>query len=289
MQTIYRNASPRTTRPESAFRTRRWDLVAYAAAVLMAPVTLASPAGAQTPVGMVEQPCLPPLPPASPVQTEAEIAARREAMAERRRLDWGGLCRHRAANAALEGHAVDAVFLGDSITEFWEAASSDLFQGSVVNRGIGAQTSPQLLLRFQQDVIGLHPRVVHLMIGTNDVAGNTGPSRPEDFKNNVRSMVELAQAHGIAVVIGAIPPVAVFSWRPELKPAARIAELNAWLEDYARTRGAVFVDYHAAMRGPDGEMRSEFTSDGVHPDAEGYAVMTPMALAALATAKASAD
>ncbi|MFJ6023082.1 GDSL-type esterase/lipase family protein [Brevundimonas sp. NPDC092305] len=245
------------------------------------------PALAQSlPVGMVEEPCLPPLPDLSPTATEAEIASRREAMMERRRADWGGLCRHRLSNGALGTRAVEAVFIGDSITEFWEAASPDLFRDGVVNRGIGAQTSPQMLLRFQQDVIALKPRVVHIMAGTNDVAGNSGPGRPEDFRNNIRSMVELAQAHGIGVVIGAIPPAATFSWRPGMAPAGRIRELNGWLRDYARERGAVFVDYHEAMRGLDGEMRPELTADGVHPDADGYAVMTPLALAAIQAAAA---
>lgn len=224
------------------------------------------------------------MPVEAPEATEAEIASRREAMMARRRADWGGLCRHGAANAALEGRPVEAVFIGDSITEFWEAAAPGLFQGGVVNRGIGAQTSPQLLLRFQQDVVALRPRVVHIMVGTNDVAGNSGPSRPEDFKNNIRAMVELAQAHDIAVVIGAIPPSNAFYWRPELQPAGRIAELNAWLADYARQRDVLFVDYHAAMLGAAGALRSDLTADGVHPDEHGYAVMTPMAHDAIALA-----
>lgn len=236
------------------------------------------------PVGMVEDPCPVPLPAAASNPTEAEIASRRETMMARRRADWGGLCRHRAANAGLEGRPVEAVFIGDSITEFWEAAAPNLFQGGVVNRGIGAQTSPQVLLRFQQDVIALQPRVVHIMVGTNDVAGNSGPSRPEDFKNNIRSMVELAEVHDIAVVIGAIPPSSAFDWRPQLQPVPRISELNAWLADYARQRDILFVDYHAAMREPSGALRSDLTADGVHPDPDGYAVMTPMALAAIARA-----
>lgn len=237
---------------------------------------------------MVDDPCPAPLPSLAEDAPEDEVAARRALMMERRRADWGGLCRHRGANAALVGRPVDAVFIGDSITEFWEAAAPDLFRDGVVNRGIGAQTSPQMLVRFQQDVIALRPRVVHIMAGTNDVAGNTGPSRPDDFKNHIRAMVELAQAHDIRVVLGAIPPAATFSWRPQLQPAAQIAELNAWLETYAKARDATFIDYHRAMRGPDGDLRSELTDDGVHPDAEGYAVMTPLARAAITAAAAAA-
>ena len=256
---------------------------------MIALTTGASPTLAQDmAVGMVDDPCPAPLPYLAENAPEAEVAARRLLMMERRRADWGGLCRHRAANAALEGQAVAAVFIGDSITEFWEAAAPDLFRDGVVNRGIGAQTSPQMLVRFQQDVIALRPAAVHIMAGTNDVAGNTGPSRPEDFKNHIRAMVDLAQAHEIRVVLGAIPPAATFSWRPQLQPAARIAALNAWLETYAKERGATFVDYHRAMRGPDGELRAELTDDGVHPDADGYAVMTPLARAAIMSAIASA-
>lgn len=246
----------------------------------------ASPAASPA-VGMVEEPCPAVMQPAAAAVTEAEIAAARQAATDRARRDWPGLCRHRAANDALGDAPVRAVFIGDSITEFWGPAAPDLFAAGVVNRGIGAQTSPQMLVRFHQDVIGLRPQVVHIMAGTNDIAGNTGPSRPEDFKNNIRAMVELARVHDIAVVLGSIPPSAVFPWRPELRPAPRIAELNAWLRDYAAEQGAQFIDYAGAMRGPHGELRPELTEDGVHPDADGYAVMTPLARAAVERALAT--
>lgn len=239
------------------------------------------PSPPAAPVGMVDEPCPAAVPSTTAPVTEAEIAAARQAAIERARRDWPGLCRHRAANAALGDAPVRAVFIGDSITEFWGAAAPDLFADGVVNRGIGAQTSPQMLVRFYQDVISLKPRVVHIMAGTNDVAGNTGPSRPEDFGNNIRSMVELAKVHDIAVVLGSIPPSARFYWQPELQPAPQIAELNAWLRGYAAEQGVQFVDYAAAMEGPQGEFRPELTGDGVHPDADGYAVMTPLARAAV--------
>lgn len=291
MQTIYRMWSPRTTaelrrrRLRSCVAALRRVAIAVGAAVILCP----SPGASQTTaaVGMVEQSCPPPLPPASEAPTDAEATAAREALAERQRADWGGLCRYRAANEALLGASVEAVFIGDSITEFWGPAAPDLFQGGVVNRGVSAQTSPQMLLRFYADVITLRPRVVHILAGTNDIAGNTGPNRPEDFKNNIRAMVDLAQAHDVAVIVGAIPPSAAFYWRPELRPASRIAELNAWLREFARERGALFVDYHAAMRGPRGELRPELTTDGVHPDARGYVVMTRLARDALGAAAAS--
>ncbi len=249
------------------------------------------PALAQGPthevVGMSDGDICPAPLPAFETIPETEREAMRAETGRRLRNDWAGLCRYRAANAALK-HAPTAVFIGDSITEFWGAAAPELFSDSTLNRGIGAQTSPQMLVRFQQDVIALHPRVVHIMAGTNDIAGNTGPSRPDDFRNNIRAMVELAKTHGIMVVLGAIPPNASFYWRPEMRPAPRIAELNAWLKDYADAQGLVFVDYEKAMIGPGGELRADLTEDGVHPDVDGYAVMTPLARAALDRALARA-
>lgn len=198
--------------------------------------------------------------------------------------DWAWLCRYHAANAALAGKAVDAVFIGDSITEFWAHFQPELFALPRVNRGISGQTSPQVLLRFMADVVALKPGVVHLMIGTNDIAGNTGPTTPEAYKNNLRAMVDLAQAHGIRVVLGSIPPADRMSWRPGLQPALRIAELNLWLKAFAAERGLIYADYFAVLSGPNGEMRAEFTQDGVHPGAAGYAAMEPVARAALAQA-----
>jgi len=250
------------------------------------------PARAQTPPApmpvMTDAPCPPPMAPFNTVAEMDRDAARQE-IARRTRNDWGGLCRHRAANAALDGASVEAVFIGDSITEFWGAAAPDLFDAGIVNRGIGAQTSPQMLVRFYQDVISLRPRAVHIMAGTNDIAGNTGPSRPEDFKNNIRAMVELSKAHQIVVILGSIPPSAVFDWRPGFQPAPRIAELNTWLKEYSGQQGVEFVDYAGAMAGPGGELRAELTQDGVHPDADGYAVMTPLAREAVARALASSS
>lgn len=198
--------------------------------------------------------------------------------------DWAWLCRYHAANLALPGGRADIVFIGDSITEGWGHFQPALFTGGIVNRGISGQTSPQLLVRFMADVVALKPRVVHLMIGTNDIAGNTGPTTPEAWKNNVRAMVELARAHDIRVILGSIPPADHMSWRPDLRPAGQIAELNAWLKAFATERGLVYADYHAAMAGPAGEMRAEFTQDGVHPIAAGYAAMEPVTRAALAAA-----
>lgn len=265
-----------------------------AAAMSVVVASLAIKAQAQEPpppVGMVDDPCPALQPPPSAIQTDEERQAARQAYMRRMMADWGGLCRYRAANAALAGGpAPRAVFMGDSITEFWGGARPDLFSNGLVNRGIGGQTTPQMVVRFQQDVIALRPAIVHIMAGTNDLAGNTGPNRPEDFRNNIRAMTQMARANGIAVVLGAIPPAASFPWRPEVSPAPRIAELNAWLRAYAQENGFVFVDYHAAMTGPSGELPAALSGDGVHPDDAGYAVMTPLAVRALEAALApSAD
>ena len=200
--------------------------------------------------------------------------------------DWAWLCRYRADNAAIDpADPPQVVFIGDSITENWVGADGDFFAHGNLGRGISGQTSPQLLVRFWQDVVALHPRMVHIMVGTNDIAGNTGPTTPETYQNAVRAMVALAKANGIAVVLGAIPPSNRFDWAPTLKPVPWIARLNAWLKDYAAGEGLVFADYHAALAGPEGELPAQYGPDGVHPNAAGYAVMRPIAERAIAAAE----
>jgi lysophospholipase L1-like esterase len=138
-----------------------------------------------------------------------------------------------------------------------------------------------MVLRFFQDVIELRPKVVHIMAGTNDVAGNTGPTTDEEFENNVRAMTELAHGHHIRVVIASIPPASVFSWKPELKPAERIKRLNSWLKDYARQTQSRYVDYYAVLTDGQGGMKPQLSSDGVHPNRDGYAAMKAFAEKAL--------
>ncbi|NKJ42958.1 MULTISPECIES: SGNH/GDSL hydrolase family protein [unclassified Novosphingobium] len=198
--------------------------------------------------------------------------------------DWANLCRYQKADRQVP-QPVRAVFIGDSITEWWLTTAPGIFAGGVVDRGIAGQTSPQILLRFYQDVVRLRPRVVHIMCGTNDVAGNTGPTSPEEYAANVLAMVDLAKANGIAVVLGSVLPAGGFNWRSEMKPAAQIATLNAWLKDLARARGLAYADYYSAMATPEGAMKPGLSSDGVHPNAAGYAVMEPIARAALAEAE----
>ena len=200
--------------------------------------------------------------------------------------DWAWLCRYRADNAAIDpAHPPRVVFMGDSITENWVGADADFFAHGNVVRGLSGQTSPQMLVRFWQDAIALRPRVIHIMAGTNDIAGNTGPTTPEAYQNAIRAMVTLAKANRIAVVLGSVPPSNRFDWAPTLQPAPWIARLNAWLKDYAGAEGLVYADYHAALAGPDGELPAQYGPDGVHPNAAGYAVMRPVAEAAIAEAE----
>lgn len=255
--------------------------------------------------GMSDSPCPPssPPPPAAMLQAMLEPGAKMPPMARpdggagpaleayRKKRDadmlrdYANLCRYKAENAQQAATGKPrVVFIGDSITEGWKAGDPSLFSAAVVSRGIGGQTSPQMVVRFQQDVVALRPDVVHIMAGTNDLAGNTGPSSPEDYKNNIRSMVDLALANHIKVVLAGIPPANGFPWQPDLQPKPQIAALNTWLKTLAVQRGLVFVDYHVALAAPSGGMRPELSNDGIHPNRNGYAAMRPLVDAALAKA-----
>jgi len=202
--------------------------------------------------------------------------------------DWANLARYREENAALPAPARNenrVVFFGNSITEGFAPRFPTLFPGKAyIGRGISGQTTPQLLVRFNQDVVALKPRVVVILAGTNDIAGNTGPSTIEMIEDNLRSMAEVAKAHGIRVVMSSVLPVYDYPWRPGLEPAPKIIALNAWMKDYARKNGAVYLDYHSAMSDSRGGMRDGLSSDGVHPTEAGYRVMAPLAAAAIAKA-----
>lgn len=202
--------------------------------------------------------------------------------------DFGQLCYYRDENAQLAasaGHdAPRVVFMGDSITEIWKRKDPHFFVDGRIDRGISGQTTPQMLVRFRQDVIDLHPAVVHIMAGTNDVAGNTGAATARTVEGNIASMAELAHAHGIAVILASIPPTTHFDWQPALKPAPVIARLNRWIRRYAARNGFVYVDYHHLLSSADGSMKPGYASDGVHPTVKGFAVMEPLARAAIAKA-----
>jgi lysophospholipase L1-like esterase len=207
-------------------------------------------------------------------------------LVERNQTDWAQLNRYRADNESLlaSKEKVDVVFMGDSITEGWVSKAPDLFKSGRVGRGISGQTTPQMLVRFRQDVIDLKPKVVHIMAGTNDVAGNTGPMTPEMTQANLMSMSDLARAHKIKVVLASIPPADHFFWRPESQPNPAIPNLNAWLKHYAKSKKIPYADYFAAMANENGVMKPGLANDGVHPTQEGYAVMNPIAERAIAAA-----
>jgi predicted GH43/DUF377 family glycosyl hydrolase/lysophospholipase L1-like esterase len=207
----------------------------------------------------------------------------------RKNPDWAALCYYKTDNAAQASKArPQVVFMGDSITENWQFGDRSLFSASVLDRGISGQTTSQILLRFYDDVVALHPSVVHLMAGTNDVAQNTGPISDEDILNNICAMVDLAAANHIKVVLASIPPMAKVFWRPSITPAARVASLNEQLRTLASKMGVQFVDYYSALKDADGGLRTDYSNDGVHPNLNGYAVMRPITERALKEAGAVA-
>jgi lysophospholipase L1-like esterase len=178
------------------------------------------------------------------------------------------------------------VFLGDSITQMWRDAEPAFFTGGRVDRGIGGQTTPQMLVRFRQDVIDLKPAVVQIMAGTNDIASNTGPMTDAQTEANLQTMTELSQAHGIRVILASIPPASHFAWRPGLEVTHRIERINAWMKAYAARSGAIYADYWSALNDGQGGLRAEWTIDGVHPNHAGFAAMAPVATRAITQALA---
>ena len=204
--------------------------------------------------------------------------------------DWPNLARYRAENAALPPAAPGVqrvVFFGDSITDAWgrREGTGVFFPGEpYVNRGISGQTTPQMLLRFQQDVVHLHPAAVVILAGTNDVAGNTGPSTQEMIEDNYTSMADIAKQNGIKVVFGSITPAYAYPWKPGVQPVERIRELNQWLRNFCSHNGFVYLDYYSSMADEKGAMLPGLSSDGVHPTEKGYAVMAPLAERAIAQA-----
>ncbi len=207
--------------------------------------------------------------------------------------DFGELKRYREANAALKPPARGenrVVFIGDSITDYWKVA--DYFPGKpYINRGIDGQTTPQMLVRFRQEVIDLHPKVLVVLAGTNDVAGVTGRTRNEEIEANYASMAELARMHNIRVVFSSLLPVYNYTDDAKesfaLRPAERILALNRWLEQYCAKNGFVYLDYFSALVDDRGMMKRALSDDGLHPNAAGYKVMAPLAEKAIALALAS--
>ena len=230
--------------------------------------------------------------PAKPAADCAELAetkARLEAQ-EKRLKDWPDLARYREANAKVTAPAKDeqrVVFMGDSITDMWALPRfGGFFPGKpYIDRGISGQTTPQMLVRFRSDVIALQPKVVVILAGTNDIAGNTGPITLEETEGNLASMAELARANGIRVVLSSVMPVSNYGHDREgnpvdmriKRPPEKILELNAWIRKYAAEKGHAYLDYFSAMVDEQGLLKKELSEDGLHPNAAGYAVMAPLA------------
>ena len=229
-------------------------------------MTAALPALAQVPAGCGEQPKTAPA-----LQPPLLLT------------DWAWLGRYRADNQKLLDSIakVDVVFMGDSITEGWANNDPGFFSNGIVGRGISAQTTPQMLVRMYSDVIQLKPRVVHIMAGTNDIAHNTGPMTAQDTQNNIMAMCEIAWSHKIRIVLGSVPPASKYWWRPEANPKPEALALNDWLRSYARQINAKYADYATALSDAQGNVKLELAKDEVHPTKEGYAVMRPIAEAAL--------
>ena len=204
------------------------------------------------------------------------------------RTDWANLARYRPANAELPPPVSGeqrVVFMGNSITDSWARLFPTMFPGKpYVGRGISGQTTPQMLVRFRQDVVALKPAAVVILAGTNDIAGNTGPSTLEMIEDNLQSMTEIAKANGIRVVLSSVLPVFEYPWRKGLEPAPKIVALNAWLKDYASRAGAVYLDYHSAMADARQGLPPALSSDGVHPNEAGYRIMAPLAEQAIGEA-----
>src|SRR5579863_2403860 len=197
--------------------------------------------------------------------------------------DYGQLARYRDADAALKPPVAGenrVVFFGDSITDIWKLDES--FPGKpYVNRGIGGQTTSQMLVRFRQDVINLQPKAVIILAGTNDIAGNTGPITNENIEANYASIAELARAHGIKVIFSSILPVHNYTPQSQdffaQRPMERILALNRWLKDYCAANDLIYLDYFSAVVDDKGLLKSDLANDGLHPNKAGFAIMAPLA------------
>jgi len=200
-------------------------------------------------------------------------------------LEWAYLSKYHDANVQLgppAGGEQRVVFLGDSITEGWGPADGKFFAGrAFVNRGIGGQTTSQMLVRFRQDVIDLKPAAVVILGGTNDIAENGGITTLEAIEQNLQSMVELARVNGIRIVLSSVLPATGYPWRPGIQPADKISELNRWIASFCARNGLVYLDYYSPMVDDRRGLRPELSTDGVHPNGAGYAVMEPLAESAV--------
>ena len=224
---------------------------------------------------------------AAPDATTTELVA-----AKAKLEDWPQLGRYRAEDEALAAPASGeqrVVFYGDSITDAWgrRPGTGDFFLGKpYVNRGISGQTTAQMVVRFEQDVVHLKPAVVLILAGTNDVAGNTGPMTADMTLDNFAAMAAIAKSNGIKVVIASITPASAYPWKPGVHPADAIRAINVRLKEMCAREGLVYVDYYTPMTNAAGGLDAELAKDGVHPTAKGYEIMGPLAEKGIASALA---
>jgi lysophospholipase L1-like esterase len=241
-----------------------------------------------------QQPAPPTAPATAASATCPEMATALTALMRNdlRMRDFNNLARYRDMNRTLPAPAAGearVVFMGDSITDAWpQPRYGEFFNGKpYVGRGISGQTTAQMLVRFRPDVIDLKPRVVVILAGTNDIAGNTGPTTNEEIQGNLASMAQLAKANGIRVVLSSIQPVSAYHTSPtgvpqtQLRPMERIRAVNEWIRTYAAAEGHVYLDYVGPMSDEKGFLRAELSTDDLHPNAQGYAIMGPLAEAAI--------
>jgi lysophospholipase L1-like esterase len=226
----------------------------------------------------------------SSLKAEQQLQAWRNSRSAALMDDFGELARYRKANAELKATAAGenrVVFYGDSITDFWDLAKS-FPQKPYINRGISGQTTAQMLLRFRQDVVDLHPKAVVILAGTNDISGNTGPMSLEQIESNYASMADIARVNDIRVIFSSVTPVNNYTKKSavfySLRPMKLIDALNTWLRAYCAAHGDVYLDYYSAMIDSSGMLKREYSEDGLHPNERGYSVMAPLAEAAIRTA-----
>ena len=216
----------------------------------------------------------------TPVKTLEQLTKENEQLL-RAKNDWPNFNRYRKANEKLglpSAGEKRVVFMGNSITDGWIRISPEFFEGKpFIDRGISGQTTPQMLVRFRADVIHLKPKVVLILGGTNDIAGNTGPSTLEMIEDNLASMAELAKANGIRVIMCSVLPVYDYPWKPGLEPAEKIVTLNKWIKAYASKHKCDYLDYYSSVVDDRKGMKAEYSKDGVHPNKEGYKVMELLA------------
>jgi lysophospholipase L1-like esterase len=194
--------------------------------------------------------------------------------------DWASFGKYKEDNLKIWLPLPDenrVVFMGNSITEGWSEINPEFFKDKpYINRGISGQTTPQMLVRFRADVVNLKPKVVVILAGTNDIAGNTGPSTLEMIEDNIASMVEIAKANNINVILCSVLPAYDYPWKPGLEPAQKIVTLNKWIKEYADKNETIYVDYFTPMADERSGLKKEFSEDGVHPNLAGYRIMEPL-------------